>query len=113
MDAANSVPLDKLLELDKIIHERVRLGIMAALSVSESLTFQYLKQTLKLTDGNLSVHLRLLEKNNYVLVAKSFVARKPCSSYRLTPAGREAFKEYVQQLEKFIHKIHQDDIATK
>lgn len=113
MEPAKSVSLDQLLVLDKIIHERVRLGIMAALSVSEPLTFLDLKQTLKVTDGNLSVHLRLLEKNSYVAVEKIFVARKPCSTYRLTQAGRDAFNEYIQQLERFIHKVHQEDISTK
>lgn len=99
------VELDKLVELDKVIHERVRLGIMAALSVTASLSFLELKQTLKVTDGNLSVHLRLLEKKDYVRVEKNFVGRKPRSIYSLTSAGKSALKEYIQQLEKLIQDI--------
>lgn len=106
---ANNVALDKLLGLDKLIHERVRLGIMAALSVSESMTFQELKQTLKVTDGNLSVHLRLLETNDYISVEKSFIDRKPCSIYRLTEKGKTSFQEYIQQLEKLIQEIQQHE----
>ena len=97
--------LDKLLELDKLIHERVRLGIMAALSVSDALTFWELKKTLKVTDGNLSVHLKLLEKHHYVTVKKSFIGRKPRSTYFLTEQGKDAFKEYVQLLEKLFQDI--------
>lgn len=100
--------LDKLIDLDKIIHERVRLGIMAALSVSGKLSFQELKRNLNVTDGNLSVHLRLLEKHNYVLVTKSFVGRKPQSIYQISSTGKEAFKEYIDKLETLIHDIHVD-----
>lgn len=101
----DSVELEELLKLDRLIHERVRLGIMAALSVSGSATFQELKQTLKVTDGNLSVHLKLLEKHGYVLVRKHFIGKKPRSNYRLTSSGREAMKEYLQRLEKLIQDI--------
>lgn len=102
---ANTEELTKLLELDKLIHERVRLGIMAALSVSDTLSFQELKQMLKVTDGNLSVHLKLLEKHAYLVVKKGFIANKPRSSYRLTDAGKEALKQYIQKLEKLIQDI--------
>lgn len=97
--------LNKIVELDKLIHERVRLGIMAALSVSNTLTFQELKQSLKVTDGNLSVHLKLLEKHDYVAVKKRFIGKKPRSSYRLTASGKEALKKYLQKLEKLIQDI--------
>jgi len=105
---AYSVELNEVLELDKVIHERVRLAIMAALSVSGTLTFQELKHNLKVTDGNLSVHLKLLEKNEYVLVKKRFVGKKPCSNYRLSSAGKEALKQYIQKLEKLIQDIQID-----
>ena len=97
---------NKLLDLDKVIHERARLGIMAVLSVSEVMSFQELKQALSVTDGNLSVHLRLLEKHNYVNVDKRFIGRKPQSYYRLTSEGREAFNNYIDRLEKLIDNIH-------
>ena len=96
--------IDKLLNLNKLIHERVRLGIMSALSSVDVLSFQELKNILKVTDGNLSVHLKLLEKNNYIVVEKHFIGRKPHSSYSLTNTGKEAFKEYVELLETVIHK---------
>jgi DNA-binding MarR family transcriptional regulator len=109
MDPNANVELNKLLGLDKIIHERLRLGIMVALSVSESLTFQELKQTLKATDGNLSVHLRLLENHGYISVEKKFIDRKPCSTYRLSPQGKSLFQEYIRQLEKLIQEIQQHE----
>lgn len=99
------VELNKLLDLDKLIHERVRLGIMAALSVTDTLTFQELKQTLKVTDGNLSVHLKLLEQRDYLSVKKHFIGKKPRSNYCLTPMGKEALKEYLQKLDRLIHDI--------
>ena len=104
----SSPQLDKLVALDKVIHERVRLGIMAALSVSQELTFQEIKQMLKVTDGNLSVHLRSLEKHDYVEAEKNFIGRKPQSCYRLSATGRSAFRKYISQMENLICDLHLD-----
>ena len=84
IDSIQSIKINDLLELDKVIHERVRLGIMASLSVSESLSFQELKRMFKVTDGNLSVHLRLLEKNGYITINKGFIGKKPQTTSTLT-----------------------------
>lgn len=89
-------------ELDRLIHERVRLGIVSALAVNESLSFNDLKRVLKTTDGNLSVHARKLEEADYIRCRKFFEGRVPRSDYRLTPAGRKAFEEYLCQMEEFI-----------
>lgn len=102
---SEAAELDKLLDFDKLIHERVRLGIMAALSAASIVTFQELKQTLKVTDGNLSIHLKLLAKSNYIVVQKNFVAGKPQSSYSLTETGRQAFKQYVECMEHLIQHL--------
>ena len=89
--------------LDRIIHERMRLGIVSALAVNDSLTFNELKKLLQTTDGNLSVHARRLEEAAYVDCAKSFEGRVPRTEYRLTPAGRKAFERYLDHMEALIH----------
>jgi len=86
-------------ELDRLIHERIRLGIVAALAANESLTFAELKDVLKASDGNLSVHARKLEEAGYIKVTKGFEDRKPKTDYRLTPKGRRALETYLQQME--------------
>ena len=91
-----SVPLDRL------IHERIRLGIVSALAVNRSLTFNELKALLKTTDGNLSVHARKLEEADYILCAKSFDGRLPKTEYRLAPAGRKALERYLDHMEALI-----------
>jgi len=88
--------------LDRIIHERVRLGIASALAVNESLTFNELKSLLKTSDGNLSVHARRLEEAQYIVCTKSFAGRVPKSEYRLTPAGRKALERYLDHMEALI-----------
>ena len=88
--------------LDRIIHERVRLGITSALAVNASLTFNELKALLKTTDGNLSVHARKLEEAQYVVCTKSFEGRTPRTEYRLTPAGRKALQRYLDHMEALI-----------
>src|SRR5262249_55352241 len=88
--------------LDRLIHERVRLGIASALAVNESLTFNELKALLRTTDGNLSVHARKLEEAQYVTCTKSFAGRTPKSEYRLTPAGRKALERYLDHMEALI-----------
>jgi DNA-binding MarR family transcriptional regulator len=89
-------------ELDRLIHERIRLGIVAALAANESLTFAELKDVLKTTDGNLSVHARRLEEAGYIKVTKGFEDRKPKTDYRLTPKGRRALETYLQQMESIL-----------
>jgi len=89
-------------ELDRLIHERVRLAIVSALAVRESLTFNELKGLLKTTDGNLSVHARKLEDAEYVTCVKSFAGRVPKTEYRLTPQGRRALERYLDHMEALI-----------
>ena len=89
-------------DLDRLIHERVRLGIVSALAVNRSLTFNELKAMLKATDGNLSVHARKLEEADYIVCAKSFDGRLPKTEYRLTPAGRRALERYLNHMEALI-----------
>ena len=90
------------LELDRIIHERVRLAIVSALAVNESLTFNELKDLLGATDGNLSVHARRLEEAGYVECLKSFAGRVPRTVFSLTPSGREALDRYLAHMEGLI-----------
>jgi len=89
-------------ELDPIIHERLRLGILSALVVQESLSFTELRDLLKTTDGNLSVQARRLESAGYVVCDKKFEERKPKSTYRLSPAGRVALEEYLETLSSLL-----------
>lgn len=89
-------------DLDRLIHERVRLGIVSALAVNRSLTFNELKAMLKTTDGNLSVHARKLEEANYIVCSKSFDGRLPKTEYRLAAAGRRALERYLDHMEALI-----------
>lgn len=91
--------------LDRLIHERMRLGIVSALAVNESMTFNELKKLLQTTDGNLSVHARRLEEAEYVECTKSFEGRVPKTEYRLTAAGRTAFERYLNHMEALIHAM--------
>lgn len=91
------------LELDRLIHERMRLAIVSALAVNQTLTFNDLKQLLETTDGNLSVHARKLEDAGYVGCSKSFEGRMPRTEYRLTAAGRAALGRYLDHMEAIIH----------
>ena len=88
--------------LDNVIHQRVRLGIAAALAAEEPLAFTDLKRLLDLTDGNLSAHLRKLEEAGYVSCDKSFRRRRPLTRYRLTLEGRRALEEYLCHMESLI-----------
>ena len=90
------------LALDRLIHERMRLGIVSALAVNESLTFNDLKTLMKTTDGNLSVHARKLEEAEYISCTKSFQGRVPKTEYRLTTAGRRALERYLDHMEALI-----------
>lgn len=92
-------------ELDRLIHERVRLAIVSALAVNESLSFNELKEMLALTDGNLSVHARKLEEAGYLECSKSFEGRVPRTSFRLTAEGRGALGRYLDHMEALIQAV--------
>ena len=96
---------ESTLALDRLIHERLRLGIVSALAVNDRLTFSDLKRLLKTTDGNLSVHARKLEDAEYVMCEKTFEGRVPRSEYRLTAAGRRALEKYLVHMEALIRAV--------
>ena len=98
---------ESAVELDRVIHERVRLAIVSALAGADSLTFNELKQLLEITDGNLSVHARRLEEAGFVACDKSFVERVPRTEYRLTPAGRKALDAYLAHMEALIQRVRE------
>ena len=89
-------------DFDRLIHERVRLGMVSALAVNESLSFNELKSLLKTSDGNLSVHARRLEEAEYVTCSKTFEGRVPRTAYRLTALGRRALQRYLDHMEALI-----------
>jgi DNA-binding transcriptional ArsR family regulator len=93
--------------LDPIIHVRVRLGIVSALAVEDSLTFNELKERLDTSDGNLSVHARRLEEAGYVEIRKSFEGRMPRTDYRLTKTGRQALRGYLDHMEALIERVRE------
>jgi DNA-binding HxlR family transcriptional regulator len=95
----------KAIELDRVIHERVRLAIVSALAAVEVLTFNELKDLLEITDGNLSVHARRLEEAGFIACEKSFVERVPRTQYRLTAAGRVALDDYLAHMEALIRRV--------
>jgi DNA-binding HxlR family transcriptional regulator len=92
-------------ELDRLIHERIRLGIVSALAVNESLSFNELKKLLKTTDGNLSVHARKLEEAEYIICEKYFEGRLPKTVYRLTITGQRALERYLNHMEALIQSM--------
>jgi DNA-binding MarR family transcriptional regulator len=92
-------------ELDPLLHERGRLAIVSALAAAPRLTFTELRDTLGMTDGNLSVHLQKLEEKGYVAIDKQFVGRRPQTSCRLTRAGRQAFTNYLDHLEAIVQQV--------
>ena len=98
----------ELPELDRLIHERIRLGIVSALATNDSLSFNDLKRVLKTTDGNLSVHARKLEEAQYISCVKFFEGRVPRTEYRLTAAGRRALAEYLDQMEEWIRVTREE-----
>ena len=98
VDARSQTPLS----LDRLIHERLRLGIISALAVNERLSFNELKRLLDTTDGNLSVHARRLEEAQYIACDKSFEGRIPRTEYRLTPTGRRALEKYLDHMDALI-----------
>ena len=92
-------------DLDKVIHERMRLGIISALAANERLSFTELKKLLDTTDGNISVHARKLEEACYIACSKFFQGRMPRTEYRLTAMGKKAFDEYLIQMEDLVRRM--------
>lgn len=104
----SGLPADRALpDFDRIIHERMRLGIVSALAVNDSLTFNELKKLLRTTDGNLSVHARRLEEAEYITCTKSFEGRMPKTEYKLTSTGRKMFEKYLSHMEALIHAMRE------
>ena len=104
----SGLPADRALpDFDRIIHERMRLGIVSALAVNDSLTFNELKKLLRTTDGNLSVHARRLEEAEYITCTKSFEGRMPKAEYKLTSTGRKMFEKYLSHMEALIHAMRE------
>ena len=93
--------------LDRLIHERMRLGIVSALAASASMTFGDLKNLMRTTDGNLSVHARKLEEAGYVACSKSFAGRIPKTEYKITSAGRRALERYLDHMEALIRAMRE------
>ncbi len=93
--------------LDRLIHERMRLGIVSALAANEKLTFNDLKKLLKTSDGNVSVHARKLEEGGYIVSSKFFEGRMPKTEYRLTEAGKRAFERYLDHMEALVRAMRE------
>jgi len=100
--AARPFAEERATGLDRLIHERMRLGIVSALAVNDSLSFGDLRKILKTTDGNLSVHARRLEEAEYITCTKYFEGRLPRTEFRLTPLGRRALEHYLDEMEELI-----------
>jgi len=98
-------PRHEATNLDRVIHERMRLAIVSALAVNDTLTFNDLKRLLDTTDGNLSVHARKLEDAHYIACEKSFEGRMPKTEFKLTAAGRKAFEKYIAHMEALIRNV--------
>jgi DNA-binding MarR family transcriptional regulator len=98
----------ELPEFDRVIHERIRLGIVSALAINHSLSFTDLKRLLKTTDGNLSVHARKLEDAGYISCDKHFEGRVPKTDYQLTAAGRRELERYLDQMEQLIRATREE-----
>ena len=94
-------------QLDRLVHERIRLGILSALAVNASLSFSELKKLLKTSDGNLSVHARKLEDAGYIACTKSFDGRFPRTEYQLSPRGKRALERYLDHMEALIRAMRQ------
>ena len=104
-EATGSKPKTHAPALDRLIHERLRLGIVSALAANESLTFNDLKNLMHITDGNLSVHARKLEDAGYITTDKYFDGRVPKTEYKLTPSGRRALEGYLNHMESLIKQM--------
>lgn len=95
---------EPFLQLDRVIHEKGRLPIVSLLAASPELAFTEIRDTLSMTDGNLSMHLRTLQEAGYVALTKSFQNRKPLTTCALTPAGKAAFANYINLLEQIVRQ---------
>ena len=95
---------EPFLKLDSVIHEKGRLAIMSMLAASTELSFTEMRDALGMTDGNLTTHIRALQQEGYVSVAKSYQNRRPLTTCSLTPGGRKAFTEYIDLLEKIVRQ---------
>lgn len=95
---------DLFLKLDRVIHEKGRLAIMSALAATQELTFTEMRDMLGMTDGNLTTHIRTLQQEGFVSVAKSYQNNRPLTSCSLTPAGRKAFAQYINLLEQIVQQ---------
>jgi DNA-binding HxlR family transcriptional regulator len=104
---------ETLPDLDRLIHERIRLGIISALAANSSLSFNDLKRLLKTTDGNLSVHARKLEDAGYIACTKTFEGRMPKTEYALTASGRKALEKYLNHMEALIHAMRTPETSGK
>ncbi|MGH7942207.1 MAG: winged helix-turn-helix domain-containing protein [Limisphaerales bacterium] len=99
---------EPFLKLDRVIHEKGRLAIMSMLAASTDLSFTEMRDALRMTDGNLTTHIRALQQEGYVSVAKSYQNRRPLTTCSLTPAGRKSFAEYIDLLEKIVRQNKSD-----
>jgi DNA-binding MarR family transcriptional regulator len=97
-----------LLQLDRVIHEKGRLAITSLLAATAQLSFTELRDTLNLTDGNLTAHIRTLQEAGYVAVTKSFQGGRPLTTFALTPQGRRAFEQYIDLLEQVVQQAKRD-----
>ena len=95
-------------DLNKIIHEPVRLGILSALMTRNTLTFPELKEMLRVTDGNLSVHASILEKHGLIQSVKDFYGKKPRTTFAITDEGRTQFRHYLDELEQLLHQLKRE-----
>jgi DNA-binding MarR family transcriptional regulator len=95
---------DLFLQLDRVIHEKGRLAIMSALAATAELSFTELRDTLNMTDGNLTTHIRILQEEGFIAVAKSYQNRRPLTTCSLTKVGREAFASYINLLEQIVRQ---------
>ena len=95
---------EPFLQLDRVIHEKGRLGIMSLLAASAQLSFTEIRETLSMTDGNLTAHMRTLQEAGYASVTKSFQGGRPLTTYSLTPQGRTAFTGYINLLEQIVQQ---------
>jgi DNA-binding MarR family transcriptional regulator len=98
------VNAEPFLKLDRVIHEKGRLAIMSMLAATAELSFTEMRDALGMTDGNLTTHIRALQQEGYVSVAKSYQNRRPLTTCSLTPSGRKAFVEYIDLLEKIVRQ---------
>ena len=95
---------EPFLQLDRVIHEKGRLAIMSALAAAPEMSFTELRDTLEMTDGNLTTHIRTLQEAGYVAIAKSYQNNRPLTTCSLTPAGRKAFTAYIDLLEQIVRQ---------